>query len=187
MSRIVTLVGAQLCWWGCVLGAGTPYAVIAVVFTAMWTGLHLARTTSRGAELRLVALATVLGIVVDSALVGIDVMHFPDAVRLGPLPTPLWMVALWSGFATMLLSTLRPVVSSWPAAVAFGFVGGPLSYLGGARLGPLVIAAPLPRSIVYIGVAWGLAMLVLALAVRRFTSSSSSLSSSSTTSGAGAG
>jgi hypothetical protein len=93
-------------------------------------------------------------------------MHFPAAVALGPLPTPLWMVALWSGFATMLLSTLRPVVSSLPAAFLFGLVGGPVSYLGGARLGPLVIDAPMWRSLLVIGLAWGLAMLVLALAVR---------------------
>jgi hypothetical protein len=177
MSRLVTLLGAQVCWWGCVLGAGTPYAVVAVVFTMVWIGLHLARSPQRGVELRLVLLATALGVVVDSALVGaarvgVDVMHFPEAVRLGPLPTPLWMVALWSGFATMLLSTLRPVVSSLPAACVFGLVGGPVSYLGGARLGPLVIDAPMSRSVVIIGVAWGLAMLVLALAVRRLTSSS---------------
>lgn len=169
MSRLVTFVGAQLCWWGCVLGAGTPYAVVAVAFTVAWVALHLARSSQRRAELRLVLLATALGVVVDSALVGVGVMHFPEAVRLGPLPTPLWMVALWTGFATMLLSTLRPVVSSWPAAFLFGLVGGPVSYLGGARLGPLAISPPVPTSLVVIGVAWGIAMLLLAAAVRRLT------------------
>lgn len=171
MSRFVTFVGAQLCWWGCVLGAGTPFAVVAVIFTVLWIGLHLARATQRRVELRLVLLATALGIVVDSALVTVDAMQFPPAVALGPLPTPLWMVALWSGFSTMLLSTLRPVVRSLPAAFVFGLIGGPLSYLGGARLGPLVITAPVPRSLVVIALAWGVAMLLLAAAVRRLTAS----------------
>jgi hypothetical protein len=176
MSRLVSFIGAQLCWWGCVLGAGTSFAVVAVALTVLWVGLHLARAPQRRVELRLVLLATALGVVVDSALVGLDAMHFPEAVRLGPLPTPLWMVALWTGFSTMLLSTLRPVVSSLPAACVFGAVGGPLSYLGGARLGPLVIGAPLPTSLGLIGLAWAIAMLVLALAVRQLTSSSATTS-----------
>lgn len=167
MSRVVTFVGAQACWWGCVLGAGTPYAVAAVAFTGVWIALHVARARRRRDEIVLVVVATALGVVVDSALVGGSAMRFPDAVALGPLPTPLWMIALWSGFATMLLSTLRPIVTSMPRALLFGFLGGPLSYLGGSRLGPLEIPAPVPQGLVVIGLAWAMAMAVLSVVVRR--------------------
>lgn len=162
MSRLVSFVGAQLCWWGCVLLAGTPWALGAVVGTGLWVALHVARSLRPGHELIVVAFATALGVVVDSALVVVNAIAFPAAVALGPLPTPLWMIALWTGFATMLTSTLAPVLRSRPLCIAFGVVGGPLSYLGGSQLGPLTIFAPHAQSLALIGLAWGLAMLALA-------------------------
>jgi hypothetical protein len=81
------------------------------------------------------------------------------------------MVALWTGFSTMLDATLRPVVTVWWRAVLFGLVGGPLSYLGGARLGPITIgpASDTGPALVAVGVAWALAMMALSALHRRLT------------------
>jgi hypothetical protein len=171
MSRLVSFVGAQLCWWGCVLLAGTPWAIAAVVGTVAWVALHVTRSSRPRHELALVVFTTALGVVVDGALIAAGAIAFPAAVALGPLPTPLWMVALWTSFATMLSSTLAPVLRSRPLSVVFGIVGGPLSYLGGSRLGPLTIVEPVLPSLVWIAAFWGLAMVVLAVVQASLTRS----------------
>ncbi len=171
MTRFVSFVGAQLCWWACVLLADTAGAVVGVIVTVVWVALHVLRSPRPRVDLGLAIAATLLGIVVDSALVAVDAIAFPASVRLGPLPTPLWMVALWTGFSTMLDATLRPVVTVWWRAVLFGLVGGPLSYLGGARLGPITIgpASDTGPALVAVGVAWALAMMALSVLHRRLT------------------
>jgi hypothetical protein len=184
MSRVLTVIGAQLCWWGCVLLAGTPWALAAVVGTGLWVVLHVARSRQPRSERTLVVVTTLLGVVVDSALVAADAIAFPTAVALGPLPTPLWMIALWTGFATMLTTTLAPVLRSRPLSLVFGVVGGPLSYLGGSRLGPITIVEPLLPSLALVAAAWGLAMVVLSLVQTLIMRSTTT---TTTTTGADAG
>jgi len=171
MSRVVSFVGAQICWWACVLLAGTAFGVVGVVMTVVWVALHVLRSPRPRVDLGLAVAATVLGVVVDSGLVAVDAIAFPASVRLGPLPTPLWMVALWTGFSTMLDATLRPVVMVWWRSALFGLVGGPLSYLGGARIGPITIgpASEQGPALVAIGVAWALAMVALSVLHGHFT------------------
>jgi hypothetical protein len=177
MTRLVSFVGAQLSWWACVLLAGTPWALTAVIGTGLWVAWQVARSSQPRQELTLVVLATAMGIVVDSALVFASAIAFPAAVALGPLPTPLWMVALWTSFATMLTSTLAPVLRSCLLSLAFGVVGGPLSYLGGSRLGPITIVEPVLPSLALIAVAWGLAMVVLSLVQGKLTEASTTTTS----------
>jgi hypothetical protein len=78
------------------------------------------------------------------------------------------MVMLWVNQATTLNSCLTWLRGRYLAGALFGAVGGPLAYLGGAKLG----AASLPSSsgLVVLGITWAgafPALLAVAELVRR--------------------
>jgi hypothetical protein len=167
VKTAVSLVAQQACWFCCVLGAGSDVAIVGVVGTVAFVGAFVVAAKARWREVLVLVLAsTATGVVVDSVLVVGGAIAFPPSVQLGPLPTPLWMVALWTGFATTLWGPLRGLLLRWPRALLAGALLGPLAYVGGSRLGPLVIRAPFVENVALIAVAWASALLALSMLVR---------------------
>lgn len=158
MRSVAAFVVYQACWWACVLGAGSSWAVAGIAGTIAFAVWHVRGATDPVLELRVVLTAVVVGTAVDSALVISGAIHFGDAVSLGPFPTPLWMIALWMGFGVTLTSSFRFVLASWYRAACFGLIVGPLTYLGGARLVDFKLGSPLWASALVVGVGWALAM-----------------------------
>jgi hypothetical protein len=139
-----------------------------VLALVAFSALHLALAPrgTRAARVLLVTLAGLLGVGVDGALVAVDAIAFPAATTLVGASPP-WMIALWSGFALTIPSTLASLTSTPLRAGVLGAVAGPFSYLAGARVDALVVGAVGAddsgvRAIVAIGVAWALALAVLA-------------------------
>jgi hypothetical protein len=50
---------------------------------------------------------------------------------------PIWMITLWLLFATTLNVSLKWLQGRYLIAAVFGFIGGPLAYWGGAKLGAI--------------------------------------------------
>ncbi|MEF8793087.1 DUF2878 domain-containing protein [Thiohalorhabdus sp.] len=152
-------------WFACVLGNayGVPLVGPAVVAVLLAAHLGLMAPELRWREVAILLLAGAVGYAGDSALVMADAIGFDPGSGPGA-PTKLWMVAMWLNFATALNSALywlagRPILAS-----LLGAVGGPLAYLGGARLGALVFPAGDGWALVLIALEWALAMpLLLAL------------------------
>lgn len=153
--KIGNFVGFQVGWWACALGARDPrpYGVLVMGIVVL---LHLLSPLAAGrrlAELRLLLLAGVLGVVLDGALLHGGALRFPGAP--GPVP-PLWMVALWVGFATTLNGSLRWLAGRPLVAAALGALAGPLSYRAGVALGALEV-----RSYGAVALEWSVAMVLL--------------------------
>ena len=165
-ARVLSFGAYQATWWACVLGAGSSWALAGVAGTALFALAHVATTHAFQRELALVLAATALGVLVDSVLVLTGAVVFPGAVSLGPLLTPLWMVALWTGFGATLSATLAWVLTSSMRAMVFGALAGPFAYLGGTRLGPMVIPDPVAPHLVLVAGAWAGAMVALAAVYR---------------------
>jgi hypothetical protein len=161
MRRAVSFILYQAAWWACVLGAGTTWALAGIAGTAAYAAWHIATSEKRAREARVVLVATLLGAAGDSALVLLEQLTFGEAVQLGPLPCPLWLVALWVGFGATLTSSFSWAISSPIRAAAFGAVAGPLAYFGGTRLVDMQLGEPQWTSLIAVGVEWALAMLVL--------------------------
>ena len=157
--RLFNFVAYQLAWFACVLGAAHDLAWAGAVFAVAVAALHLALRRDP-AELRLIVSAAAIGFLVDSALARAQFVEFASAGSNGW--APLWMVSLWTAFATTLNHSLHWLVSRpWIAALA-GAIGGPLAYLAGAKLGALTIASPTPALILIAGL-WAVAMGFLSL------------------------
>jgi hypothetical protein len=101
------------------------------------------------------------GYLIDSALTLLGVISFPSAsLALGP--SPLWMVSLWFTLGALLYAPLNPLLQRPTLAVALGALGGPLSYLGGARTGAMEVLLPPLSAALAIGAVWAGVMWVAA-------------------------
>lgn len=127
----------QACWFANVLGAAGGLPWLGPLLTAMWLAAHLRALGSGAAVEGWVLLgAALLGWLADSGLVLAGLVSFPEASRLGG-PSPLWMLALWLGFAATLRHALGWLRGRYLAGAVLGAVGGPLAYLAGDALGAI--------------------------------------------------
>lgn len=150
----------QLCWLANCVGAGAGWPLIGPVVSALWIALHLsALGEDRVSEIWLLLAAAVLGYAADSVLVMSGFIEFPPHAQLGG-PSPLWMVALWVGFAATLRHALRWLGNRYLLSALLGAIGGPLAYRAGEALGAIEISDPL-SGLIAVSVEWLVAMPLL--------------------------
>ena len=136
MSVFANFLIFQAGWFATVLGAanGAPWLGPIAVLVAVV--LHLRTTNDAAAELRLLGSAVALGLVADSLLLATGWIAYPNGSWVPGL-APYWIVTLWALFATTLNVSMRWMAGRYLLAALFGAIGGPLSYLAGARLGAM--------------------------------------------------
>jgi hypothetical protein len=153
----------QLAWFAVILSAahGLPQAGVATALVVAAVHLALRREL---VELKLIGLAAVIGLLVDSTLAVSGQVRFAAAWPEGF--APYWMLSLWIAFATTLNHSLRWLMSRPAAAGLAGLIGGPLAYLAGAKLGALTLVTP-ATTLPIIALLWTAAMRVLSMIVLR--------------------
>ena len=167
MTRtVINVVAFQGGWLACVLGAANGMPWIGLLAVLLAVGLHLSLAASAAPEVRLIVLAVALGAVFDSALLATGWVSYPNGM-LSAYVAPYWILALWALFATTFNACMSWIKRSLPLAAAFGAVGGPLSYLAGARLGGITLVEP-AGALTALAVIWAVAMPVLVVAARRY-------------------
>ncbi|PYB80932.1 DUF2878 domain-containing protein [Pseudomonas sp. LB-090624] len=142
----------QLGWWLCVLGASTTSLLLLVPLGLV---LHLWACPQPRAEARALVRVTLAGCVLDSVLGAVGVFDF------AAWPLPLWLALLWLVLASGLRHSLA--WAGWPflRGAAIGAVGGPLAYLGGARLADVALPhGPLATGLLLVPI-WALALPLL--------------------------
>lgn len=149
------LVGFQLVWLAAVGGAARGWWWAGPLAATLFAAWQLAVTTQRRADLRLVALCAGLGFVLDTLWVQAGWMRFAS-----PLPSagvaPVWIVAMWVGFALTVNHSLSGL-KRWPwAAALFGLVGGPLAYWVAERAWRAVDIGQGMLAYVALGLAWAI-------------------------------
>jgi hypothetical protein len=152
-------------WFACILGVahGLPLAGTAAVLAAIaW---HVAISARPATELALVGLLGAIGLVAESLVVAQGHVRYPAGQPVAWL-APYWMVALWGEFAIALNVTLRWLKGRPLVAAALGAAFGPLSFLGGVRLGGAHFIDATP-ALISLACMWALLMpLVMALSDR---------------------
>jgi hypothetical protein len=155
----------QLGWFACVMGAakGHPWLGLPVVAMAVLVHLFAARQPVREASLLLIC--TLLGAVLDSALLLTGWIEYPNGLWLPGL-APYWIVAMWVLFGTTLNRSLRWMRGRPWLALLFGAVGGPLSYAAGEGMGAMSMSNPV-MAMTALAALWGLVLpLLFATAAR---------------------
>jgi hypothetical protein len=162
---LMNFVACQLGWFACVLGGANDVALAGTLAVAVLVGMHLALAQRPGPEALLIATAAAVGLAWDSTLVGLGLMNYPSGNFATGL-APYWIVAMWALFATSLNLSMAWLKGRPRLAALFGAVGGPLAYLGGARLGGL----EMPDPVVALGVqaaGWAVILPLLTLMAER--------------------
>lgn len=159
----------QAAWFAAVWGAAHDREELGLAAIVAVVAIHLWIARSRRGEAWFVLASLPLGFVVN------EVLHRSGAVVgrgtiLPPSLAPLWLLGLWPLFATVFNESMRWMRGRPLVAAAFGVVGAPLSYLGGARLGAVALADRPLAWIVPVSVTWAGAMLVLGALQTRWTS-----------------
>ncbi len=161
MPILVNLLGFFWCWLALILGAFHDLVVPALGLLGCWTALHLFYSRTRMADLRLIALACLIGPLVDAALLAGHWIEYAAHRADNPL-APLWLFGCWANFAlTLNHSTAWMRGRPWMAAL-FGAVSGPVSYLAGAALGAIELAGPAWVPLLVLALGWAVVMPLLA-------------------------
>ena len=155
----------QAAWFACVIGAAHGQVAFGILAVVAVVAFLLAWSMRPGADLRLIVLALALGAVWDSVLARTGVIEYAAP---GPLPgwAPVWILALWALFATMLREPMRWLHGRPFLAALFGGVGGALSYAAAQQLGACAFPDP-GMALAVLGAGWALFVPLLLVGARR--------------------
>jgi hypothetical protein len=137
LRLLVNFAAFQAAWFACVHFAARDDALAACASVLAAVILHFSWSDARRADLRLVAVALVIGFIWDTAMVQSDLIVYA-APGWSAGWAPPWILALWVLFATTLRGPLRWLHGRPLLAALLGGIGGPLSYVAAARLGACV-------------------------------------------------
>lgn len=162
---LLNILQSQIAWFACVLCAATGKPWVGIVIASALTVVHVCRSSAPRVEALLVLAAGCVGALGDSLSFGAGLITFASGVVV-PGFAPLWMIALWMNFATVLNGALRALKTRTALAALIGAVAGPCAYYAGVRLGALHFT-DMRLAPVVIGVEWAIALpLLCAIAAR---------------------
>lgn len=163
--QLANFVVFQLAWFAAVLGAAHRLPLWGTACVAAAIAWHLAVSARPAQEARLIALASVIGLVVETTIANQGHVAYPSGQPLAWL-APYWMVALWAEFAIALNVTMRWMRHRpWLAAV-LGAIAGPTAFASGVELGGAQFIHRTP-ALAMLSASWALAMpLLMWLSVR---------------------
>jgi hypothetical protein len=153
-DKIINGVLFQLVWIGCVWGGSSGrwwLGPACVLLFGLW---QVPRSSMPSSELKLVAAAVVFGLTVDTAYVALGLISYPAP---GPWQTvaPIWILALWVGFALTLNHSLAWLKGRPILATVMGATAGPFSFwIGATGWGAASFAAPMPVVLAVQGSVW---------------------------------
>lgn len=160
VKLLINGLGFQAAWWACVLGVmfGVPLAGPAAML--LFLIIHSTRVSNISNEWKFIIAAGILGTAVDSALAYSGVIKYFGGWSQG-IPAPLWISAMWMGFAATLFHALKWMRRSNIIGILMGVIFGPLSYYTGVKMGVLEFPFSTPLALIVLAMVWGSAIPLL--------------------------
>ncbi len=162
---LINFVAFQTGWFACVLSAahGAPWVGFLVICVIVVS--HVITAEDPTHEMRLVALAMMLGLTFDSILLNSGWVRYPGGMIFAGI-APYWILAMWALFSTTLSLSMSWLKNKPLLASFMGAVFGPLSYLAGQRMGAIELLN-FNSAMIALAVIWALAMPILTRAASR--------------------
>jgi len=134
-------------------GLAWPGVAAALTFAAIH---FLFMTRTRAADLRIVAVAMVLGFLLDSVIAWLGWLQYA-APEPATWLAPWWIMALWLAFSLTLNHSMSWLQGKPALAIAFGAIGGPLVFYFASHFwGAVVVPDPAWRGYGALAVEWAL-------------------------------
>ena len=160
-SVILNVVFLQILWFAAILGAANGMMVPAAIWFVSFFCWYLLYGERRKQDLTLVAVATLLGFVLDSLWLHLGWLQFSHAAPFAGL-APWWICMLWAALGLTLNYSLGWLQTRLALAAVCSMASAPLSYFAAARLGAVEIIHPLS---LYTGLGLSWAVIIPALLV----------------------
>lgn len=156
---VINFILYQIGWFACVISAAKqmPWLGVAVIFAiVVW---HLKQAKQPKRELALLLIVLVIGgtfdqILLNHQLISYESHGWMNTPQMNNI-VPVWILALWVEFVTILNVSLRWMRGRWLVAILFGAIGGPLAYMGAARLGAVTLNM-MPVSYIALSIGWAI-------------------------------
>lgn len=167
MNNGLNFIGSQLLWLLAVGGAAYGQAWLGPLAFMLFAVCQLSpRFRARG-DVSLMLLALPVGLVVDTTMAAGGLLRYASPIPLASI-APIWILALWMGFALTFNHSLAYVLRRPLLAVLSGAVGGPLSYWIASRTwGAVQFTESLPSVLLPLAALWGAAMGLFSYATLR--------------------
>jgi hypothetical protein len=164
VNGVINFVLYQAVWFAVVASAGRGRAALGMGAAVLFAAAVLAFSRRRGSDVRLMAAAVALGVVIDGALRLSGWLRYASPEpALPPHGAPLWILCLWAAFALTLTRSLAWLMRRPWLAALLGALGGPLAYASAARgFGAVELAPPAARALAGLALGWGAALALLA-------------------------
>lgn len=172
----LNVIGSQIVWFACVAGASRGMVWLGPLAAIVFAAITLARGGKRDADLKTLALALPIGFALDSTFAASGWMIYAERWPWQHA-APIWIWALWAGFAMTLNHSLAFLADRpWPAAL-LGLFGGPLAYWTAAGAFDAVsFGVPALWVMAALAVAWALVVPLLFALNKRFALAGATLS-----------
>lgn len=165
-TRLINFALFQAGWFACVLGAAFGRVWLGTGLGAVFVLIHLALAPNRAGEMRLLAFALCVGLVVDSVHIGTGALVFLEGNVVAGLAPP-WILVLWLQIASTLRFSLSWLEGRYVLACLLGVCCGALAYAAGVRLGAAGLGPDPTRALLQIGFGWGMALPLLLFVARK--------------------
>ena len=162
-------IGFQMVWICAVAGAAKGLWWAGPLALAAFATWQLSTSVQPRVDAQLMLGSALVGFGIDTLWIQAGLMRF-----VAPLPwdtvAPVWIVAMWMGFALTLNHSLATLKRHLVWAAVLGIVGGPLAYAAAGRAWQAVQLSE-PNWIPYaaLALAWGLVTPALLFAARRLS------------------
>ena len=160
LKAIANFVGFQSVWFLSLFGAGTHRSWLGAIALAVFTAWHFHLAHNPRAELVLVVIAFLVGLVVDTTFIQTHLIAYAEPLPFAAV-APYWILGMWINFALTLNGSMRWLHGHYWLAAALGAIGGPLAYAAGVKLGAASLLAG--DVVVYgaLAVVWAIAVPLL--------------------------
>lgn len=155
---VLNVLGFQAVWMVSVVGAGRGYWWPGLIVAVLFASFTLAYSSQRQQDLRTLGIALPVGFAMDTILVQSQCLQFASPYPLPGL-APVWIMALWLGFALTLNHSLRSIYTKAMPTFLFGLLGGPVAYgIATLRFEAMSVQGSTLQCAIWIGLVWGLGL-----------------------------
>ncbi len=151
-------LGFQSAWWLTVLGIVMGYPLLGPLAMTLYMVADHFSLTKQKPEMLTIGGAMLLGTLADSIFASIGLLTYAGGYSMAPGIAPLWITAMWGGFAATLNHSLGWIKTRPLLSFLLGAIFGPLSYLAGSRFGAIQFNADMTVTFIVLGIFWGIAV-----------------------------
>ena len=134
---------------------------------AVFVAWHIRFSAHSSREVGFIFSVALVGTAIDTLFAATDLIAYNGGYAGLPWLAPLWITAMWAGFSTTINHSLRWLGKNLGIAAIMGLIFGPLTYIGGEKLGALQLSNARWLAIGILATAWAVVIPAMYLTSRK--------------------